>query len=357
MCGTSVKSDFSFELGCGSGISFGSHWFSDMNFSWDWGSSWNWHGGKHHHGHHGCDNNDGDSNTNSSDSTIYTGTTNTDGTGTSANLDADNATDTLIGEGEVSYGGVFLSHLDLESGSSSTFASIDDWNANGYKEISIDNNDDVVVVDNFVDVDINNGGDGSYILVNDAKRGQITTADGNDDISIDVYSNNEGWVNGFTIDSGAGNDNIVLADSQNSQYTSFEINAASGNDTVDVSGLNMPDYSTDVTRVANGGSGNDTLVFSGENTVSFKNFEVIQGQDDAALTLSSSLMANNDSGLILSDIDLSFDDSVVSYETDDLSCAQSHYLESMGMDSDAYVALTVCTDEGAYNILTTDDLC
>lgn len=294
------------------------------------------------------------------DSAVYVGTTNTDGTGTSANLTEENATNVQTGEGQVNTDGVIISELDLESDASSAFTSIEEWNAEGYKEVSIDSDAEAVIVDNFVDVDINNGADGSYILVNDAKRGQITTADGDDEISIDVYSNNEGWVNAFTINSNAGDDSVVMADSQNSQLTSVAVHAGTGDDLVDLSHLNGPDNSIiDVTRSVDGGEGNDTLVFSGENSVAFTNVEVVQGAESTLLTLTDSVLAGNhsaDSGLVLTNIDVSFGDSV-SYEVEEMSDEQSAYLESLELSSDEFTALTVTTDDGSYDILTDDVIC
>ena len=82
-------------------------------------------------------------------------------------------------------------------------------------------------------------------------------------------------MNKFTIDSGAGNDSILMTNVQNSKYTSFDIDAGSGNDKVDVSGLSSP-YASSVSRLVDGGEGIDTLVIS-DSSVSFSNFEVVVG--------------------------------------------------------------------------------
>lgn len=344
MCGTFGHGfGHSHHFGHNQQLGFGLHLGFSIGFG-HLGCGSDWFG----HGHWNYD----------SDSAIYTGETNTNGSGSATDLNGDNASDVLLGEGQVLNDGLILSHIDCGNGTSATYASIDEWNATGYKEISVNNNDDVVVVNNFVDVDINNGGHGSYILVNDAKRGEITTGNGNDDISIDVYSNDEGWVNSFSIDSGAGRDTITMSDSQNSQFTSFDIEAGKGNDIVDVAGLNAPD-TDDVIRTVDGGRGRDTLVFSGEDTVTFENFEVIKGEGDAALTIDSTLLADNDSAfsLVISDVDLSFDDSITNYEVDDLSWCESHYLAKIGLDAHDYAAVTVTTDEGCYEILTNDHMC
>jgi hypothetical protein len=293
------------------------------------------------------------------DSTIIAGTTNTDGTGSSVNLTLDNASLSLIGDGTVTADGVVITHTTATDGTSATSVTVADWNQDGFKELQVINADDLVTIDGVVDVDIHNTGYSSDIEITDVKRGQIETACGDDTINISVYSNTTNWVNNFTISSGAGDDSITMTNSQNSDFTGFTIDAGKGNDSVDVSGLNGP-LSDSVVRFADGGDGVDTLTFSGTDTLSFENFEVVQGVDtttQAALTLGSALLAANDDssyGLVLSNVDVSFDSSVTSYDSSALSCSESHYLDSLGLTASDFVSIAVTTDQGVYDILTDD---
>jgi uncharacterized membrane protein len=293
------------------------------------------------------------------DSTILAGTTNTDSTGSSVNLTLGNASLSLIGDGTATADGVILTHTTDSNGSAATSVTVDDWNQVGFKELKVNNADDFVSIDGVVDVDLVNTGNGAVIEISDIKRGQIETGCGDDTITLSVYSNDPYWGHNFTIDSGAGSDVITMTTSSQSQYTSFDIDAGKGDDSVDVSGLSAP-HSSSVVRIADGGAGVDTLTFSGSDTLSFENFEVIKGVDtagQAALTLGSALLAANDDaryGLVLSNVDVSFDSSVQSYDSSSLSCREYNYLDSLGLDASDFVSIAVTTDHGVYDILTDD---
>ncbi|MBD1556204.1 hypothetical protein HC752_04580 [Vibrio sp. S9_S30] len=293
--------------------------------------------------------------------TTYVGTTNTDGTGSASNLNAGNATQSLVGMGAVSADGVELQ--TITSSLSATFISSDSWNKAGYKEAKVDGNDKVVYVNNFVDVDIDNqNNQGASIVVSNAKRGEIDTGRGNDNIAVSVFSNNTLWSNLFEINSGAGNDTITMTHAKNSQFTRFDIDAGTGNDVVDVSGLLGP--AEGITgRDVNGGSGFDVLKLSGTDTVTFENFEVVKGTGKiapAALTIDSTLLAANDAesqvgfGLVLSNIDLTLDESVTGYDSSALTAAEETYLQAQGLNADAFFSVTVYTADDTYQILTTD---
>ncbi|MDP2573394.1 hypothetical protein Q8W40_14475 [Vibrio penaeicida] len=293
--------------------------------------------------------------------TTYVGTTNTDGTGSASGLTAGNATQSLVGVGSISADGV---NLESTGGVlSATILSSDSWNKAGYKEAKVDGNDQIVYVNNFVDVDIDNqNNNGASIAVSNAKRGEIDTGTGNDNIAVSAYSNSISWGNLFEINSGAGNDTISITNAKNSQFTQFDIDAGTGNDEVDVSGLLGP--AAGVTgRDADGGSGFDVLKLSGTDTVTFENFEVVKGTGKvapAALTIDSTLLAANDAesevgfGLVLSNIDLTLDGSITGHSSSALSSAEEMYLQAQGLNADVFFSVTVYTADDAYQILTTD---
>lgn len=255
----------------------------------------------------------------------------------------------------------------------STRLSVDEWNMAGYKNAVIDSDDDTVMVNNYVDVEINDSKAGADIFVTNAKRGDIT-ADGRDShVSVSVLSNNQFADNTFHINTGVGNNVIALTESENSQYTSFEINTGSGrNDVVDVSGIKEA-YSSDVVRTVIAGSDEcppddfDTLILSGHDSVQFEYFECVRGRGEASLTLTSSLLQNNGSVeydseyhdhqmLVVEDIDLLLDDSILSYEIEALSDSNIRVLESEGIDADGFVRVTIESEDSMYGdyVLTND---
>jgi hypothetical protein len=297
-------------------------------------------------------------------SIINVGTTNTDGTGSATNLSAAVATATLSGSG------VYQNGVDMINAGfgSMTYAYVDVWNKLGYKEVQINNDSDFVLVKNFVDVDITNtNDDGAVINVLDAKRGHITTADGDDTISITTFSNSASWSNTFNINSGDGDDSITLTastkvptgyTSANSQYTSFHIEAGAGDDSVNVSGLKAP-VSSAVSRVVDGGEGLDTLTLSGDDSVSFSNFEVVIGTEKnfgTSITVDSDLLVANASefGLVFSNVDVSFDSGTELVVSSMLSDAQTDYLDSLGLDASDYASLTTYVNDHAYTVFTDD---
>lgn len=107
-----------------------------------------------------------------------------------------------------------------------------------------------VTLKNFVHTDVELGGTNpSEITLEDAKRGTLTSGDGNDVIAINAYSNG-GWSNEFVIDTGDGDD-IVDVDVATNGETVINLDAGDGDDVVTVTG------DSDDTFV--GGAGNDTL--------------------------------------------------------------------------------------------------
>lgn len=291
--------------------------------------------------------------------TVYTGSTNIDGSGSAANLNNLDAYAQLTDTGSVIVEGAVLSNIDIGSIASVTSVTVDNWNQAGFKEVQVNSEADnkFIFVENFVDVDINATGENAAVVVSDAKRGEITTAEGDDTVFVSVYSNggmNTNWANKFEIDTGAGNDKIVMVDSNLSNFTSLEINAGSGDDVVDLSGLsNAFSHYADVSRDIDGGEGNDVIFVSGEingdeHSVSLSGFEAIVGVGDASVNVTSDLLENNYfdvpndldavSGelLVLSDIDVSLGDGIVVLDWDsELVSLEESYLESVGIDADS----------------------
>ncbi len=137
-----------------------------------------------------------------------------------------------------------------------------------------------LTVDNFVHTDIHFGGGGdSHITITDAKRGFITTGDGNDTIEVDALSNVDTWSKLFDIETGAGNDTVVFDGAPN--------------------GLSELDY--------DGGAGIDTLQISGPSSnfdfssgqMSVTNVERIDisGAADVTLTIPDDLIPTTDTGI------------------------------------------------------------
>lgn len=123
-----------------------------------------------------------------------------------------------------------------------------------------------LTVDNFVHTDIHFGGGGdSQITIIDAKRGFITTGDGNDTIEIDIRSNIDNWSKLFDIETGAGNDTVVFDGAQNGK-SELDYDGGAGIDTLQITGPSSSfDFSsgrmsvTDVERIDISGTPDVTL--------------------------------------------------------------------------------------------------
>ncbi|WP_367990189.1 hypothetical protein AB2S62_16450 [Vibrio sp. NTOU-M3] len=295
---------------------------------------------------------------------IIIGTTNTDGTGSSVDLDENNGTyindDSSLTWNED--GVTVESDNEDHSKIDSITINSDEWNKEGYKEANLNSEATYIDINNVVDVNIvnNTASHFSEINVMNVKRGQVDTSNGvsNDVINVGVKSNSDSWSNHFDINSGHGNDEITMTGIEGSQYTSFSIDAGKGNDTVDVSGMAYAS-SADKERHIEGGKGFDTLITNGDDTITFEGFEVVQGTGfDQTLTLDSDALAANYKpgfGLVVSDIDVEFSDDVTMVESHDLGMKQVNYLERMGLDSDDYHQVNVVSDGVEYTILTNDD--
>ncbi|MFP4313917.1 MAG: Ig-like domain-containing protein [Alphaproteobacteria bacterium] len=170
--------------------------------------------------------------------------------------------------------------MDVASASSSaqvsySFADVDSasvtldsaWNSMKNIEVSSDGAGNISL-NNFVhtDVSFGNGGD-STVTITDAKRGFITTGDGNDTITVDAFTNNAGWSNVFDIQSGAGMDSIDFTGDKG--ITEVLINAGADDDVVTMDG----NYKTSEVLLgsgddsASGGNGADTIYGEGGNDI------------------------------------------------------------------------------------------
>lgn len=109
-----------------------------------------------------------------------------------------------------------------------------------------------LTVDNFVHTDIHFGGGGdSHITIIDAKRGFITTGDGNDTIEIDALSNVDTWSKLFDIDTGAGNDTVVFDGAPNG-LSELDYDGGAGIDTLQITGPSSSfDFSSGQMSVTN----------------------------------------------------------------------------------------------------------
>ena len=121
-------------------------------------------------------------------------------------------------------------------------------------------------IDNFVHADVHfgNGGD-SEITIIGAKRGFVTTGDGDDAITIEAVSNGAGWSHRFDLRAGAGDD-LVVFDGASDGLSELFFDGGAGTDTLRLTGPGQSfDLSTGQVRIAGveridiSGAGNATL--------------------------------------------------------------------------------------------------
>lgn len=111
---------------------------------------------------------------------------------------------------------------------------LSDWNDVKNVDVSSTGSQNITLK-NFVHTDVELGGAGpSEITIEDAKRGTLTSGDGDDVLNINAYSNG-GWDNSFNVDTGAGND-IVNVDVANNGQTIVDLLAGDGNDVITITG-------------------------------------------------------------------------------------------------------------------------
>lgn len=308
--------------------------------------------------------------------TRIVGTTNTDGTGSAANLNVNNGQEISSSNSApyVSYeeDNYFYSSLSIENTT--------EWNADGLKEISITdlNGVEETTINNFVDVyitahtDLTSSDDGEWsslfsdISIYNAKRGYIDTTSADDSTSYDDYitispiSNGSSWSNLFEIQTGSGQDQVQFESTDGStQYTEFDVDLGDDSDLFDY-GLEAA-ASQSQTRHVDGGNGDDFLYLSSDAVdLDFENFEVVFGQDDRSLTLDQDILAKND-GLLIDKVAIDIADDYDTVSVTALSDDQISYIDQLSdsnpwtyLSSDEYYAVTVTYDAEEYTILTND---
>ncbi len=311
---------------------------------------------------------------------LITGSTNTDGSGSAANLTVENGHEIDLSEYttyESDNGGYRWTIVDGNTTVSMDadhhgyydlrFTNTAEWNAEGQKEISVDMIDfaseighggyDAITINNYVDVnlhtvDINHQGP-LYYYIEGAKRG---TLDFSDDVSvlvrIDAQSNGASWGNLFEVTGSRGYDEIQIRGGEDTQYTEFSIDLGAGNDEFS-STLTDAIYASQ-TRFVDGGEGTDTIhVYNNESTdtiadVDFINFEIIDG-DDYDITLTEYVLTNNgteDEPLIVEttgELDFAGDvDSITASESD---YDEGFYEVSVDYGDTSYTIITNAIDE------------
>ncbi|CAH0526197.1 hypothetical protein [Vibrio hippocampi] len=317
---------------------------------------------------------------------LYVGESNRDGEGNASvlknsafithNIDLKNA------ESYHDFGDFYYFHIpDI-----SVFSLQGQWNMPGYKEIHLElepligQDSTWVEIENFVDVSLECNFEYSDIFIYDAKRGDIITGDGEDSIEIVVHSNTTqqgSWSNLFTIDSGGGDDEIIIPiidklqsgyhDMTGSQWTELDIDAGSGDDVVSLLGLKDPQ--ANVSRFIDGGADFDMLTFAGVDSVDFVNFEVVSGvskepsvEHPSSLLTASELrlteellsanyennqLADIGLGLIVSHASLTLAENLL-YQEVSLTTQSTDFLEANDFLVSEFTAYDISNDNGDY---------
>lgn len=295
---------------------------------------------------------------------VIFGTSNTDGTGSAADLNEENG---ILVQDDYQQDGVNINVTDedeLGFSFSEIEADTSVWNAP--KEVKVEgSSDEVIQINNFVDVYIDNQSDlgHSQLDVLNVKRAFINTAgvDSDDSIMIGVKSNNDHWSNLFEVNTGDGTDAVSMMNIENSKFTEFDVNLGNGNDKFDFSSLELSDKEGQLRHV-DGGEGLDVLYTNGDANLTFEGFEVVQGKGqgiDSVLEIDAAMLANNDSsesGLIIADLDVEMGEGVDSYTVSELSADQADHLLDESFDANEFVAVTFTTDSGEEFTILTDDV-
>lgn len=195
-------------------------------------------------------------------------------------------------------------------------------------------------VENFVHADIHFGGSGdSNIEIVGAKRGFLTTGDGNDTISVDAVSNGAGWSNRFDIRTGDGDDRLVFEGASNG-LSELYFDGGEGTDTLHLTG---PGQSFDLTsgqiqlagveRVDISGAGDATL------TVSEDLFDGLASFTNSLTNTADTLVVDGDAG---DTVDLVGNDwsQVDTAEIDGQSYAIYEHTDGMRVAADSDVQVT-----------------
>ncbi len=338
-------------------------------------------------------------------SSIIIGSSNTNGSGSAANLTPDNGQLITLEPSEYNndyyweyYYSDDLVYADLygtQRGETLYVENLAEWNAEGVKEISIESGTDYdtynylddIIIDGFVDVNIrlddhtDIGADHLYVDIDSAKRATIdtselvfhhedgTVSDMNNYISISVTSNSASWSNLFSIKTGAGEDTVDLyerSSDSGSQWTEFDIDLGDGTDHFyfDISAA----ASSRQTRNVDGGEGTDYLyLYRNMEDVDFTNFEVVAAYYPTRnydITLDESLLANNhgaDEGLIVANLDVRFSDDYDDLQVSELTEQQALYITNTmedfylsRVDVEDFQAVTLTYGDDTYTMFTNE---
>ncbi len=347
---------------------------------------------------------------------IY-GSSNTNGSGSAANLTPENGTE-VVWEYDPESSGAFHQEeyiydfheniyevgglIDTVSEGQQTLAigNYGEWNDDGVKEVYIDSdqpgaeNIDYMYVYNFVDVDIDIGdwatnphsefvADHLFyspidlhvqfeFAVYGAKRGHIDASQSIEDVGVLIQpqSNGSSWSNLFEVETGSGNDAVRFESFENdgmdlyvqpsSEWTEFDVSMAEGDDTF-IYSIHQANNDA-MTRFVDGGEGFDSLLLHRDSDdIEFSGFELItvdgDGEEVVTLTMDQELLEDNSSseqGLILDSVEVELTDDYTSIEVADLSQAQSDYLSEHDLDSSEFAAVTVTYGDESYTLLTNE---
>ncbi len=343
---------------------------------------------------------------------IIYGSSNTNGSGSAADLTPENGVE-LIWEEGTAEGTVddeewtYDFHENIYSVGSEIFIRTGDaetmgitnygtWNDDGVKEVYIDSDQpdasdiDFIYIRDFVDVELDLGDWAasdyatSYdhlvyfdnvqfeVAIFDAKRGHVDASESTEDIGllIQPYSNGGSWSNMFEVEMGSGNDFVQfesyahISDDQHispsSEWTEFNVSMAEGDDTF-IYSIHQANNDA-MTRFVDGGEGFDSLLLHRDSDdIEFSDFELItvdgDGEEVVTLTMDQELLEDNSSseqGLILDSVEVELTDDYTSIEVADLSQAQSDYLSEHDLDSSEFAAVTVTYGDESYTLLTNE---
>ncbi len=289
---------------------------------------------------------------------VIIGASNVDGSGSSLGLNSSNG---ITVSDNYQFDGVRAFDYNSNDGSqySSLYLYTESWGET-YKEAYVNGHYEEATIDNVTDVSLINQSDLGYsaLEVLGAKRGYIDTSgvDSDDSLFIGVESNSASWSNLFTINTGEGDDQLVMGNFGGTQWTEFDIDMGTGEDIVDISELSDA-LSYSQTRQIEGGEGFDVLITNGDDVVEFSGFEVIHGsQTGQSLTVDSALIESNaqsEMGLVIVDLDVELAGNL-DYHVDAVDRAHHQYLEELNYDADSFSQITIHIDDDDYTLLTND---
>ncbi|ODN42139.1 cadherin-like domain-containing protein [Piscirickettsia litoralis] len=157
------------------------------------------------------------------------------------------------------------------------------WNSIKNALAQSDEAADITMTD-FVRSDVKLGGDGdSSVVIDGAKRGDISTGEGDDSVDVTAKTNNAGWSNTFNIDTGAGADAVSLEGDKG--LTEFNVDTGAGADEVKL-GADYKNSEVNVGEghdVVTGGEGED-IVYGGagnDNLSGGEGDDILYGGDAA----------------------------------------------------------------------------